>query len=61
MSIPQLKPWKAIAVYCGSAKGVNPAYSEAASALGRVLVRRELDLVYGGGSIGLMGVVATSV
>ena len=61
MSIPQLKPWKAIAVYCGSAKGVIPAYSEAAATLGQVLVRRELDLVYGGGSIGLMGVIAASV
>ncbi len=47
-----------IAVYCGSNTGVRAAYSEAAARLGRVLGERGLGLVFGGGSVGLMGVVA---
>lgn len=47
-----------IAVYCGSNTGGRAAYSEAAARLGRVLGERGLGLVYGGGSVGLMGVVA---
>jgi hypothetical protein len=47
-----------IVVYCGSRQGADPAYREAAGALGRALARREIGLVYGGGAAGLMGAVA---
>lgn len=49
---------KALAVYCGSRTGGDPAYTEAARALGRELAARSVDLVYGGGSAGMMGAVA---
>ena len=52
---------KRIAVYCGSSPGKNPAYTEAARSLGRVFAARNITLVYGGGSVGLMGVLARSV
>jgi uncharacterized protein (TIGR00730 family) len=47
-----------VCVFCGSATGGRPAYRRAAARLGEALARRGLGLVYGGGSIGLMGVVA---
>jgi len=50
-----------ICVYCGSRPGDRPEYREAARAFGRELLRRDLGLVYGGGSVGLMGVVADEV
>ena len=50
-----------ICVFAGSNVGVRPEYSEAARALGRELVKRGLGLVYGGASVGLMGVVANTV
>ncbi|HSY43357.1 MAG TPA: TIGR00730 family Rossman fold protein [Candidatus Acidoferrum sp.] len=49
---------KRIAVYCGSNKGTRPEYAAAAQELGRVLAREKIDLVYGGGMLGLMGEVA---
>jgi len=49
---------KRICVFCGSSPGLDPRYLEAARTLGRVLARRGLGLVYGGGSVGLMGAVA---
>jgi uncharacterized protein (TIGR00730 family) len=52
---------KSVCVFCGSNPGLAPAYAEAARALGRELVRRTLRLVYGGGNVGLMGVVADTV
>ncbi|MYN19831.1 TIGR00730 family Rossman fold protein [Rugamonas sp. FT107W] len=52
---------KAICVYCGANAGVNPVYAEAARALGRALVGNNLSLVYGGGKVGLMGVIADEV
>jgi len=48
----------AIAVYCGSNHGADPAYAQAAAALGRLLAERGIRLVYGGGQVGLMGVLA---
>lgn len=48
----------AICVFCGSHPGNDPAYAEAASQLGRTLAERDITLVYGGGHVGLMGVVA---
>ena len=50
-----------IAVYCGSAAGADPAFADAARLLGRTMVERGIDLVYGGGRLGLMGIVADSV
>ena len=47
-----------ICVFCGSAPGRDPAYREAADALGRAIARRGWGLVYGGATVGLMGVVA---
>ncbi len=50
-----------ICVYCGSGPGKNPAYAAAAEALGKDMAERGIGLVYGGGSLGLMGIVARSV
>jgi uncharacterized protein (TIGR00730 family) len=47
-----------VCVFCGSSLGSRPAYADAARRLGEALARRRIGLVYGGGSIGLMGVVA---
>jgi uncharacterized protein (TIGR00730 family) len=51
---------KTVCVYCGSGPGTNPRFVEAAKALGKSLAENGIRLVYGGGSIGLMGAVATS-
>lgn len=50
-----------ICVYCGSGPGLNPAFVEAADALGQAMAAEGIRLVYGGGSLGLMGAVATAV
>lgn len=52
---------KAICVYCGSGPGSNPKFVDSARALGRILAENNIRLVYGGGSIGLMGAIAESV
>ena len=52
---------KSIAVYCGSSPGAHPEYTQAARDLGRHLAERKTTLVYGGGDVGLMGVIADSV
>ncbi len=52
---------KRVCVFCGSSPGVNPAYLEAARALGGALAARKIGLVYGGSSVGLMGAVADAV
>src|SRR6202795_4585701 len=49
---------RSVAVFCGSSSGVVAAYREAAREVGRLLGRRAIRLVYGGGHVGLMGVVA---
>jgi uncharacterized protein (TIGR00730 family) len=49
---------KRVCVYCGSSAGLSPAYADAARGLGELLAARGLGLVYGGGRVGLMGVVA---
>ena len=51
---------RTICVYCGSGPGTNPRFVEAAKAFGKSLAENGIRLVYGGGSIGLMGAVATS-
>ncbi len=53
--------WKRICVFCGANSGASPKYVQAAQDFGAELVARGLDLVYGGGSVGLMGVVAHTV
>ena len=52
---------KAICVYCGSGPGSNPKFVESARSFGRILAENNIRLVYGGGSIGLMGAIADSV
>jgi uncharacterized protein (TIGR00730 family) len=50
--------FRRICVFCGSNLGISLVYRDAAVALGRVLAARGIELVYGGGNIGLMGVLA---
>jgi uncharacterized protein (TIGR00730 family) len=52
---------KRICVFCGSSVGNNPEYQEFAVALGQLLARKGIGLVYGGGHVGLMGVIADAV
>ncbi|WP_319796918.1 TIGR00730 family Rossman fold protein [Nitrobacter sp.] len=52
---------KTVCVYCGSGPGTNPNFVKAATALGKAFARNKVGLVYGGGSVGLMGAIATSV
>jgi uncharacterized protein (TIGR00730 family) len=52
---------KSIAVYCGASTGANPLYAQAACAMARALVEHDIGLVYGGGKVGLMGVIADEV
>ena len=52
---------KRICVFCGSSLGARPAYREAAALLGRTLAERHIGLVYGGASVGLMGILADAV
>ncbi|XP_031376319.1 cytokinin riboside 5'-monophosphate phosphoribohydrolase LOG1-like isoform X3 [Punica granatum] len=53
--------FKRICVFCGSRAGHKSAFSEAALQLGKLLVEKEIDLVYGGGSVGLMGLISHTV
>ena len=50
-----------VAVYCGSSSGTDPAYLRDAVTVGTLLVERGIELVYGGGKVGLMGAVADAV
>lgn len=52
---------KRVCVFCGSSPGVRPGYTDAARALGYEIVGRGMSLVYGGGRVGLMGVIADAV
>lgn len=52
---------KSICVYCGSNSGSKSIYAEGARALGARIAREKLQLVYGGGNVGLMGIVADAV
>ena len=52
---------KRLAVYCGSSMGSDPAFAEATRALGLEMARRDIGLVYGGGRLGLMGIIADAV
>jgi len=50
-----------IAVFCGSSTGNNPTYINEAEKLGRFFAKNGIDLVYGGGKVGLMGAIANAV
>lgn len=52
---------KSIVVYCGSREGRNLLYAKAARNLGELLAQRDITLVYGGGNVGLMGIVSNTV
>lgn len=52
---------KSITVFCGSSSGFRSEYAEAARQLGRNLVKENIRLVYGGGAVGLMGIIADEV
>lgn len=52
---------KSIAVFCGSKKGMNPCFEQETKKLGSLMAEKGIQLVYGGGSKGLMGVVADAV
>ncbi|XP_022036330.2 probable cytokinin riboside 5'-monophosphate phosphoribohydrolase LOGL10 [Helianthus annuus] len=52
---------KRICVFCGSSPGFRTSFTEAALELGQELVKRKIDLVYGGGSVGLMGLISKTV
>jgi uncharacterized protein (TIGR00730 family) len=56
-----MSPPRKLCVYCGSGSGHNPAYVEAARTLGKAMAKAEIGLVYGGGSLGLMGELAHAV
>ena len=53
--------FRKLCVFCGSSHGANPAYAEAARNVGAEFARRGIGLVYGGGNVGLMGVLADAV
>jgi len=50
--------YKRLAIFCGSNKGVNTKYAEAARTVGQLLAKKDIGVVFGGGKVGLMGVVA---
>ena len=52
---------KSIAIFCGASSGHNPVYQQAAQALGALFAQQGIKLVYGGGKVGLMGVIADAV
>ena len=52
---------KSVCVYCGSSNTVAQEYKDAAFNLGKILVKNNLRLVYGGGQVGLMGIISNSV
>ncbi|KAL0755969.1 hypothetical protein Bca101_093637 [Brassica carinata] len=60
-TIIQKSKFGRICVFCGSSQGKKSSYQDAAVDLGNELVSRNIDLVYGGGSIGLMGFVSQAV
>ncbi|CAD5330677.1 unnamed protein product [Arabidopsis thaliana] len=61
MTKKQSSRFKSICVFCGSSNGNKASYQDAAIDLAKELVMRKIDLVYGGGSIGLMGLVSQAV
>lgn len=60
-SSPQDTPQTVICVFCGSSPGNSPAYMAAAAALAKVFHEKNIKLVYGGGTVGLMGQIARTL
>lgn len=58
---PPPTPLRRVCVFCASSPGSDPAITDATIALGRLLAERDIELVYGGGAVGLMGLVADTV
>jgi hypothetical protein len=58
---PSIRQFKSVAVFCGAAPGNSPVFMDAAKTLGQVIAKRGMTLVYGGGTVGMMGQVADSV
>jgi uncharacterized protein (TIGR00730 family) len=58
--MPNMTQIKTVCVYCGSGPGTNHRFVEAATALGKIFAENGVSLVYGGGSVGLMGAIAKS-
>ncbi|KAF3677623.1 Cytokinin riboside 5'-monophosphate phosphoribohydrolase LOG3 [Capsicum annuum] len=56
-----MSKFKRICVFCGNSQGKKSSYQDLAIELGKELVSRNIDLVYGGGSIGLMGLVSQTI
>jgi uncharacterized protein (TIGR00730 family) len=56
-----VKPLESLCVFCGSSVGNDPAFAAAAHTLGVEMARRGITLVYGGGQVGLMGIIADAV
>jgi uncharacterized protein (TIGR00730 family) len=56
-----MKNVRRLAVYCGSAPGARPVFAEATKTTAKAMVSRDVELVYGGGRLGLMGLIADSV
>jgi uncharacterized protein (TIGR00730 family) len=52
---------ESLCVFCGSSSGYHPAYKKAATDLGKRIAEEKLRLIYGGGSVGLMGILANTV
>jgi uncharacterized protein (TIGR00730 family) len=52
---------QSLAVFCGSKNGSNPVYAQHATVLGKLMAEHNIRLVYGGGSAGIMGIIADSV
>lgn len=56
-----MKKLKSLSVYCGAQTGADPVYRETAAKLGQILAENHIRLIFGGGDVGLMGVIADSV
>lgn len=52
---------QSLAVFCGSKDGINPLFRQHAVELGKILVKNKITLIYGGGSVGIMGTIADAV
>src|SRR5262245_17996963 len=61
MSETPTRSLRSVCVFCGSRPGIGDTYANAARRLGQILAERNLKLVFGGGSVGLMGIVADAV
>jgi len=61
MNQPTETPLQRFCIYCGSSPGARPEYAEAAKTCGTMLATRGIGLVYGGGNVGMMGMIADAV